>query len=157
MTKVHAVVASIVVVVVAALLAVLSGVQAGIPALRCAATPVRDVAGISLVRVGSLVGYLDAAHDVLRGRLALHLGRWRVPGKETQKIPWFVTANTDAQPPVLTVAGVRLTPSVARFTQSFGSAAGVYPSIIAPPSPGCWRLTLSAGDLGGTLSALVRR
>jgi hypothetical protein len=33
----------------------------------------------------------------------------------------------------------------------------VYPSIIAPPSSGCWRLTLSAGDLGGTVTALVRR
>src|SRR5262249_5697362 len=122
-----------------------------------AATPTRDVAGTVSVRVGGLVGYLDASHDVVRGRLALHVGRWRVRGPEAQKIPWVVAATTRAPPPVLTVTGVRLGSSAARFTQSFGSAAGVYPSIIAPPSAGCWRLTLTAGHLGGTLTALVRR
>jgi hypothetical protein len=152
MTKLRTVFASTAV-VVSALLALSMDANAGIPASRCAATPIHD----GIVRVGGLVGYLDGSHDVVRGRLALHVGRWRVRGAETQKIPWFVTAATDAQPPVLTVAGVRLTPPGARFTQRFGSAAGVYPSIIAPPSSGCWRLTLSAGDLGGTVTALVRR
>jgi hypothetical protein len=157
MTKLRAVFASVVVVISAALFALSGDAEAGLPASGCAATPTRDVAGTVIVHVGGLVGYLDGSHDVVGGRLALHVGRWRVRGEETQKIPWFVTATTHAQPPVLTVTGVRSSPSAARFTQSFGAAAGVYPSIIAPPSAGCWRLTLAAGDLGGTVTALVRR
>jgi hypothetical protein len=126
-------------------------------ATLCRATPVRTIAGVSLVRVGSLVGHLDGSFDIVEGRFALHVGRWRVPGKLTQKIPWFITASADSQPPVLVVTGVRTFPRRDRFRQVFDSAAGVYPSIIAPPSAGCWRLTFSAGDLGGTLTALVRK
>jgi hypothetical protein len=132
-------------------------------AVACLATPVQtSVGGATSVKAGPFVGALTREYDVVGGRFSLHAGPYRVPGGLTQKIPWFVQPGHGARDS-LTVTGTRLTKPVRRFTQQFARAYAsgerrvVFPSIVNPPSPGCWRLTLRSGTSTGVITVLVRR
>ncbi len=126
-------------------------------ARTCLATPVHA----DVVRAGPFTGYITPGHDVVAGRFRLHLGAYRVPGGLTQKIPWFVPLRYRVGDR-LVVTGRRLGPSPRTFRQTFARAYSsdssnqhVFPSIIAPPSAGCWRLTLRSGSVAGMLTTLV--
>jgi hypothetical protein len=130
---------------------------ASIASAACLATPVHG----DVVKAGPFAGGLAPGYDVVDGRFRLHVGPWRVRGGLTQKIPWFVPKRYPIGGP-LVVVGRRLDRSPRTFRQTF-SAAGtsspsttyVFPSIIAPPAPGCWRLSFSSGRVTGSLVALV--
>lgn len=123
----------------------------------CLATPVQ----VDRVHAGPFVGYIAPGYDVVGGRFRLHVGGYRVPGRLTQKIPWFVPHRYRVGDS-LVVTGRRITASPRKFTQTFRQALSsstpgqyVFPSIIAPPTAGCWQLTFRSGEVSGTLTALV--
>lgn len=130
---------------------------ASLAAATCLATPVHG----ERVHAGPFVGYLTPGYDVVGGRFRLHVGQYRIPGSLSQKIPWFVPHRYRVGD-TLVVTGRRLGPSPGAFMQTFRGALSlstpvrhVFPSIIAPPSAGCWRLTFRSGRLVGSLTALV--
>jgi hypothetical protein len=136
---------------------VIAPVLAALASATCLATPVHGES----VRAGPFVGYLTPGYDVVRGRIRLHVGPYRVPGSLTQKIPWFVPLRYRVGD-TLVVTGRRLGPSPRTFRQTFARAYSpdspnqhVFPSIIAPPTAGCWRLTFHSGSVVGVLTALV--
>jgi hypothetical protein len=123
----------------------------------CLATPVHD----GKVQAGPSVGYVTVGYDVVRGRFRLHVGPYRVPNALTQKIPWFVPLRYRVGD-TLVVTGRRVGAPARTFRQTFARAYSpdspnkhVFPSIISPPSAGCWRLTFRSGAVTGTLTALV--
>ncbi len=129
--------------------------------MTCLATTVSG--GGTYVRSGPATGYLAPPYDVVRGRFSLHVGPWRVKNRLSQKIPWYVRENANAGPSI-TMTGVRLTPLPARtFRQVFPSGGSgypqgvVYPSIISPPTSGCWRLTMRSGRVNARFVVLVRK
>jgi hypothetical protein len=139
-------------------------VLALIASVSCLATPVRtSQTGSPFVRSGPITGYVTAGYDVVGGRFSLHVGPWRVKDDLTQKIPWYVRANAGAGASIVMTA-VRLAPLPARrFRQTFQTGGSgypqgvVFPSIINPPSPGCWRLTMRTGEVTASFVALVRK
>jgi len=123
----------------------------------CLATPVHG----DVVKAGPFVGHIAPGYDVVGGRFRLHVGPWRVPGGLTQKIHWFVGKRYPVDGP-LVVTGTRLDRSPRTFRQTFNAAGQsspsttyVFPSTIAPPAPGCWRLSFRSGRVAGSLVALV--
>jgi len=125
-------------------------------AATCLATPVS--ADRSRVHAGPFTGNLTRAYDVVDGRFSL-----RVDGMRTetlsQKIPWSLPRRYRVGP-TLAITGRRLD-APGRFTQRFYEALGasgphIFPTNIAPPAAGCWRLTLRTGPTWGSLVALVR-
>jgi hypothetical protein len=133
-----------------------------IASATCLATPVHTLpnSGLVVVRSGPITGGITASYDVVGGRFSLHVGPWRVKDSLTQKIPWFVRDVAHAGP-TLELTAVRLAPLPARtFRQTFTAASSpsdVYPSIISPPSAGCWRLTMRTGSITVAFVALVRK
>jgi hypothetical protein len=118
-----------------------------------------------VVKVGPFRGMIVPQYDVVDGRFRLHVGghRDKVSGL-SQKIPWFVSMGAGSQPRLL-VTGTRLSPSRRTFHQRFGRAEYarqdregryVYPSIISPPAPGCWRLRFQSGTIDAHVIVLVR-
>lgn len=123
----------------------------------CAATPVRN----GEVKAGPFTGLVVPEYDVVAGRFRLHVGPYRDRATGlSQKIPWFSATNRVGNR--LVVTGSRLHPTPARtFKQTFVSAIGgggsgvVFPSIISPPSSGCWRLKLQSGRVSSFLTVRV--
>lgn len=127
----------------------------------CAAQPVSG----ETVKIGPFRGLIVPEHDVVDGRFRLHVGGHRDKASGlSQKIPWFVSTSAGSQPRLL-VTGTRLSPSRRTFRQRFGRAEPsdqgrerryVYPSIISPPAPGCWRLRFRSGTIDARVTVLVR-
>jgi hypothetical protein len=129
----------------------------------CLAAPVQQRSDGSLVvRAGPLVGMVTS-YDVVRGRFSLRVGPNRTRDGLSQKIPWFPAAGT-AVGDTLVVTGRALSlPRPRSFRQLFRGAQGVggpqrtmFPSIISPPSVGCWSLTFTTGSTTASIAVLVR-
>ena len=81
--------------------------------------------------------------------------------KLTQKIPWYIRPHADSNG-LLLLTATRLSPRPKKtFRKRFTSAGTyplgiVYPSIISPPSAGCWRLSMRSGAVRGSFLVLVR-
>jgi hypothetical protein len=136
---------------------VIASVLSVLASATCLATPVHG----DVVRAGPFIGGITPGYDAVDGRLRLHVGPYRVPGGLSQKIPWFVPHRYRVGD-YLVVTGRRLAPFprtfAQRFAQAFSSSTPgqyVFPSIISPPSAGCWRLTFRSGRVTGYLTALV--
>lgn len=123
----------------------------------CAATRVDG----NVVRAGPFAGHVAPQYDIVNERFRLRVGRYRDrKAGLTQMIPWFVRPGA----PVgrsLRVTGKRLTPRPGSFMQTLqrtrGSSGGyVFPSIIAPPAEGCWRVKLASGGSTARLTVVVR-
>jgi hypothetical protein len=131
-----------------------------VASVACLATPVQNLSASTVVRSGPITGYIVPGYDVVRGRFSLHVGPWRVKDSLTQKIPWWVRDGAGAGPSIV-MTGTRLSPlPVKTFEQTFVGAIspqGVYPSIISPPSAGCWRLTMRTGRVTASFVVLVRK
>ena len=130
-----------------------------VSSVACAATRVDG----GSVRARWLTGLIVPQYDVIDGRFSLHVGTYRDRGTGlSQKIPWFARVRA----PVgrsLRLTATRLGPHRRTFSQVFRRAGGgtggvrsVYPSMIAPPARGCWRLKFTSGSSRATLTALVR-
>jgi hypothetical protein len=128
--------------------------------VSCAATPVDG----GSVRSGPLTGLILRRYDVIDGRFRLHVGYYRDRSAGlSQKIPWFVRFGASAGRS-LRLKGTRLGPRRRTFSQVFRRADGgdadgrsIFPSIIRPPTTGCWRLEFTTGKTTARLTALVRR
>jgi hypothetical protein len=114
------------------------------------------------VHAGPFSGPISQSYDVVDGRFRLHVGRYRDRAIGlSQKIPWFLPRSYRVGPR-LVVRGRRLAPPGRTFTQTFPEAGSltpdehVFPSILKPPSEGCWRLTLRTAHVKGSLLVLVR-
>jgi hypothetical protein len=129
----------------------------------CMAAPVqRQTDGRLVVEAGPLVGNVTE-YDNVRGRFSLRVGSNRTATGLSQKIPWFPVARTRLGD-TLVVTGIALSlPRPRSFRQVFHAAQGVgggqrtmFPSIISPPSVGCWRFTLTTGPTTASIAVLVR-
>jgi hypothetical protein len=126
----------------------------------CTAAPVQAQADGGLtVKVGPLIGAVTA-YDIVGGRFSLRVGALRAAGGLSQKIPWFAADRTRVGD-ALTITGKALTPSTPRaFKQTFRSSRvgtrTMFPTVIAPPSTGCWVLTFITGTTKARLAVLVR-
>jgi hypothetical protein len=126
--------------------------------VTCAATPVDG----DSVRAGPLKGLIAPQYDVIDGRFRLHVGSYRDrTAGLSQKIPWFMRRGASGGR-TLRLTGTRLGPRRRTFSQVFRRAGGgganrraVYPSIIAPPAAGCWRLKFTSGKVTTRLTVLV--
>ena len=129
----------------------------------CVAAPVQQRSDGSLVvRAGPLAGIVTS-YDLVRGRFSLRVGPNRTHDGLSQKIPWFPAAGA-AIGDTLVVTGKALSlPRPRSFRQRFRVAQGVggpqrlmFPSIISPPSVGCWSLTFTTGPTTASIVVLVR-
>jgi hypothetical protein len=122
----------------------------------CSATRVQG----SVVRAGPFIGRIAPAYDVLDGRFRLRVGEYRDRATGlSQKIPWFVQRGARVGRSLL-IVGERVGPSPRTFRQRLrrtedSAGQGVFPSIIAPPAEGCWRLRFTSGKTTAHLTVLV--
>jgi hypothetical protein len=127
----------------------------------CMGAPVRESSNGSLsVQAGPFVGGVTA-YERVAGRFALRVGPNRAKGL-FQKIPWFPAPGT-AIGGSLVVTGKALSLPHRSFTQTFTAAQEVggqqrtmFPSILAPPSAGCWLLTFTSGPTAASIAVRVR-
>jgi hypothetical protein len=123
----------------------------------CGATRVEGEA----VRAGPFKGLIVPKYDVVGGRFRLRVGQYRDRSTGlTQKIPWLVRGTAHAGPR-LRITGERLDAPHRGFSLALRRVTGsdgrkVYPSIIAPPAEGCWRLHFRSGATTASLIVLVR-
>ena len=125
--------------------------------LRCLAKTVDG----DKVRAGPFTGFIAPQYDVVDGRFRLHVGgfRDRATGL-SQKIPWYLPHSYRVGT-FLFVHGQRLSPPGAAFTQRLAEggspdpAQHVFPSILRPPSAGCWRLSFRTRYVRGYLVVRV--
>jgi hypothetical protein len=126
----------------------------------CDATPVHG----AYVRAGRFTGAITPEYDVLNGRFRLRVGGYRDETTGlTQKIAWTVSRRSDVGRR-LRIDAKRLPPRTPRtFHQKLRRTSGLgdrkrwfFPSIIAPPAEGCWRLRFRSGRTTGSLIVLVR-
>jgi hypothetical protein len=129
----------------------------------CMAAPVQQQAGAGLVvKAGPLIGAVTS-YDTVRGRFSLRVGPNRTRTGLSQKIPWFPRAGTPVGDS-LVVSGTALSvPKPRTFRQRFrgaqevgGAQRTMFPTIIAPPSAGCWLLTFTTGPTTASIAVLVR-
>jgi hypothetical protein len=125
----------------------------------CAATPVQG----QYVHAGPFAGAITPDYDIVNGRFRLHVGPWRDRSTGlTQKIPWFLPARYRVGV-YLVIRGRRLAPAGGSFTARLPEAGSpdagqhVFPSTLAPPKPGCWRLSFETRLVRGRLFARVTR
>ncbi|HET7449118.1 MAG TPA: hypothetical protein VFJ78_00845 [Gaiellaceae bacterium] len=127
-------------------------------AAACMGAPIRSEAGGLRVHAGPYVGVVTA-YDVVRGRFALRVGPDRTASGLSQKIPWFPEAGTPLGP-TLVVSGRTLSRPAHSFRQTFQAAVvsgrTMFPTIIAPPSTGCWLLTFTSGPTTASIPVTVR-
>jgi hypothetical protein len=148
--------ALLVVTVACARAAATTGTTSQLAAMACRATPVHG----NLVKAGPFTGHMVPEHDVVGGRFSLRVGGYRTETL-TSKIPWYVPFRYKVGDSVV-ITGRRLHPSARSFRQeearalTAGNQGWVFPSIIDPPSTGCWRLTFRSGNASGTLTVFVR-
>ena len=122
----------------------------------CLGTPVQG----NTVKAGPFTGYVVPAYDSVGGRFSLRVGGMRT-ATLSSKIPWFVPFRYKVSDSVV-ISGRRAHAPARAFRQtealaSAGDSRGwVFPSIIEPPTVGCWRLTFRSGEAVGTLTVLVR-
>ena len=129
----------------------------------CLAAPVQQRSDGSLVvRAGPLAGIVTS-YDVIRGRFSLRVGSNRTRDGLSQKIPWFPAAGTRLGDSLIVTGKALSLPRPRSFRQTFRAAQGVggpqrtmFPSIIAPPSAGCWSLTFTTGPTTASIVVLVR-
>jgi hypothetical protein len=137
-------------------------------AVACPATPVRASAyagePVSLHRTawvasanGTFAGHLfywsETPWQRTRRTAAIWTTRYR--HRVSPKILWIARTPTSA--PTVTISGRRLDGpgrfrTVARYAQGGRDGAGAgaqFPSEVAIPSAGCWRVTVTAGRVSG--------
>jgi len=144
---------------VGVLVLTIQGATAAVATATCPATRVRGNA----VHAGPFSGQISRPWDVLDGRFRLRPGGYRDRDTGlTQKIPWFVSRRSNVTRR-LTIVGRRLGGRRGRFVMRLGRTTGVgdherwvYPSNVAPPSAGCWRLRFTSGGVHGRLTVLVK-
>lgn len=125
----------------------------------CLGAPVRaDGNGSLWVHAGPFSGGVTA-YDVVRGRFALRVGAYRTTGGLSQKIPWFPDRGTRVGS-TLVVSGRTLSLPRRSFRQTFQGAIvsgrTMFPTIVAPPSTGCWLLTFTSGPTVASIAVTVR-
>ena len=128
---------------------------------ECGAARVERDGRDTVVRAGPFTGVLMREYDVVDGRFSLHVGGYRIGNGLSSKIAWELPPRTPVAES-LVVTGRRITRPSRTFRQEFAlaSADGIdypfFPSIISPPTAGCWRLTFTSGKTRGALTVLVR-
>lgn len=111
-----------------------------------AAPPDPGAPHIPWIEAGPVSGYLfyygaDGPWKAKPNRMLI-TARGGPPGGFATKILWHVRGGGGA----LRLVGRRLDGS-GRFTQTFTAiGGGFFPSIVAVPTPGCWRVTARSGD-----------
>jgi hypothetical protein len=125
----------------------------------CVATAVSG----QYVHAGPFAGAITPDYDIVNGRFRLHVGGWRDRSTGlTQKIPWFLPSRYRVGV-YLVIRGTRLAPAAGSFTARLPEAGSpdpgehVFPSILKPPKPGCWRLSFQTRLVKGRLIARVTR
>ena len=125
--------------------------------LNCLAARVQEDA----VRAGPFTGRISPRYDVVDGRFRLHVGLYRDRATGlSQKIPWFLSSSVRGGGS-LVVRGQRLAPPRGSFSQTFQRAfvaktdQQVYPSALAPPRAGCWRLNFRTAAVKASLIVRV--
>jgi hypothetical protein len=115
------------------------------------------------VHAGPFAGAITPDYDIVNGRFRLHVGGWRDRSTGlTQKIPWFLPSRYRVGV-YLVIRGTRLAPAAGSFTARLPEAGSpdpgehVFPSILKPPKPGCWRLSFQTRLVKGRLIARVTR
>jgi hypothetical protein len=127
----------------------------------CMAAPVHHENNGSLtVKVGPLVGGVTA-YDSVNGRFSLRVGSMRTRGGLSQKIPWFPEPGAKIGDTLVVTGKALSLPKPRSFTQTFraasyGSGRMMFPTIIAPPSTGCWMFTFKTGPTTASIAVLVR-
>jgi hypothetical protein len=129
----------------------------------CMAAPVQQQSNGSLVvKAGPLLGGVTS-YDIVRGRFSLRVGPNRTRTGLSQKIPWFPTAGTPIGDTLVITGKALSLPRPRSFRQTFRAAQGVgggqrmmFPSIISPPSAGCWSLTFTTGPTTASIVVFVR-
>jgi hypothetical protein len=127
--------------------------------LRCLAARVEG----DRVHAGPFTGFVSPPYDVVDGRFRLRVGAFRDRATGlSQKIPWFLPRSYRVGA-FLVVDGRRLAPPGPAFTQRLAEAGSpdpdqhVFPSILRPPSAGCWRLAFRTRFVRGYLIVQVDR
>jgi hypothetical protein len=114
-----------------------------------------------------VLGFMFGGHEV-NGRFALYVGAEDPMTHATQKILWIFKSGSPAAARLqITGVQLRLGPrrvrplKKGRFRHRFSSATSdqtpgiLYPSYIAAPRPGCWRLQLDSGRVHAKVVAIV--
>lgn len=142
------------------------GALALLAASACLSAPVTHAlpsdpgapAGVPWVRAGTVYGYLfyyaaDGPWKAQPSRVLITT-RSGVPGGYATKILWHVPEGSS----VVTVSGKKLD-GPGGFRQKFSATStgggGWFPSIVAVPSSGCWRLTVTSGHTTGRFAFLA--
>ena len=128
-------------------------------ASACLAAPVHA----GKVHAGPFTAAVQPRYDVVGGRFRLHVGPYRdVRRRIIQQLDWSVPRRFRVGPR-LSATAVRLSPAPRTvFAQWFPASATallkghVFPSVLQPPSAGCWRLTLQTDAAKASLTVLVR-
>ncbi len=112
------------------------------------------------MHAGPFVGVLSRGFDDVGGRFSLRVGGMRTETLSS-KIAWLLPQRYATHGRDLVVTGRRLDGArafVQRFSEAgvSGESRHVYPSIIDPPTVGCWRLTFGVGTVKGALTMLAR-
>jgi hypothetical protein len=124
----------------------------------CMAAPVhQEINGSLTVKVGPLVGGVTT-YDRVNGRFSLRVGSLRTLGGLSQKIPWFPEPGAKIGDTLVVTGKALSLPRPRSFTQTFRVALSprMFPTIIAPPSAGCWMFTFTTGSTTASIGVLVR-
>jgi len=123
----------------------------------CMAAPVQDRNGSLIVKVGPLVGGVTA-YDRVNGHFSLRVGPMRTRDGLSQKIPWFPDPGAKIGSTLVVTGRALSLPKPRSFTQTFRAALSpmMFPTIISPPSAGCWLFTFTTGPTTASIAVLVR-
>jgi hypothetical protein len=134
-----------------------AGSSSTTPASSCRS---KYIGASNWVRAGHFKGAITREYDVVNGRFRLRVGGYRNRATGlTQKILWAIASKYPVRGE-LVVRGKRMH-SKRRFTQRLPMAGSddpsqnYFPSIIAPPAQGCWKLTFRSGHVVGRLRVWV--
>jgi len=145
-------------VVAAVAAAVLASPIDAAPVGAASVCPATRLDGV-VVQAGPFAGGAVPRYDSVGGRFSLRVGGWRTKTLSS-KIPWFIPDSYEVGD-VLVVTGRRVAGSPRTFRQTMQRVSGgngrwVFPSIIDPPSVGCWKLTFRSGKAVGSMTMLAR-
>jgi hypothetical protein len=121
------------------------------------AAPVHQHNGGFAVKAGPLVGTVTE-YDRVNGRFSLRVGPMRTRNGLSQKIPWFPEPGAKIGSTLVVTGRALSLPKPRTFTQTFPVALSpsMFPTIIAPPSAGCWMFTFTTGPTTASIAVLVR-